>query len=551
MSAKNHVTVNYNEERNGVELIFDEKPKQEILELLRKDHIFRWHQAKKLWYAKNTDRANEDAQTIMNKLNDPFLADSNRGFQGHNTKRKAATNIDKPNTFASYYTNIKESIPIARDGTDSGLNDSRGAYIEDLNIYYHVYNRAYDSQIQIVDLKNAQKRGKNCTKYTLSLSDSEEKDLICELYNLGIDNITKLWNAIKENDIKLDNISIATYEKRGVDVFSPFVEVKPLKSVPDKWTRSNFVQGLLSGQIYKGEVSYRYTDDYAYDAAFNFSTGSPLNLARTAQDVIENWYSTASISGATLDGDKTKATLHYSTHSNASDTLYFDLNFDHKKGQEYRIAEAKAIKRFNQSLKNSVIHPKPDCVDAGKVYEIQLIDKNHNNGIYDTKSETIQGYLLKEYLSEQNYYLEDLVGYSEMDIIPEVYYSVGLGYNDALKNDSRIIQADPHTYLVSGKALLEFSQEKVYLDKIREDYNVGNCYEKVKAHIQSFKSGNSYFMFTNEKVDYDTSLKRLETEEMRTKEGVTHDLDSLLLHAESRKNTTHTQGTVIEVPQRM
>lgn len=44
-----------NKEFNGIEIYFNEKPQQNIITAL-KDHYFRWHNLKKCWYAKNTEK---------------------------------------------------------------------------------------------------------------------------------------------------------------------------------------------------------------------------------------------------------------------------------------------------------------------------------------------------------------------------------------------------------------------------------------------------------------------------------------------------------------
>ena len=46
-------TLSINKEFNGIELVFEAKPAQEILTAI-KAAGFRWHNLKKLWYAKNT-----------------------------------------------------------------------------------------------------------------------------------------------------------------------------------------------------------------------------------------------------------------------------------------------------------------------------------------------------------------------------------------------------------------------------------------------------------------------------------------------------------------
>lgn len=56
-------TYNINEELNGIEIIFDERPNAGTLETL-KSAGFRWHKVKKLWYAKQTPERVELAKMI-------------------------------------------------------------------------------------------------------------------------------------------------------------------------------------------------------------------------------------------------------------------------------------------------------------------------------------------------------------------------------------------------------------------------------------------------------------------------------------------------------
>jgi len=58
-------TLTFNEPLNGIEISFDRKPISATLEAL-KGAGFRWHRAKKLWYAKNTAERLELAQAITN-----------------------------------------------------------------------------------------------------------------------------------------------------------------------------------------------------------------------------------------------------------------------------------------------------------------------------------------------------------------------------------------------------------------------------------------------------------------------------------------------------
>lgn len=55
----------YNNELNGLELYFDNKPQPQILEKL-KSLFFKWHTAKKCWYAKITDERKALAEKLSN-----------------------------------------------------------------------------------------------------------------------------------------------------------------------------------------------------------------------------------------------------------------------------------------------------------------------------------------------------------------------------------------------------------------------------------------------------------------------------------------------------
>ena len=52
-----------NEERKGIEITFKEKPEKSVRDMLKKVG-FRWHNAKKLWYAKESDAVLKVAEAI-------------------------------------------------------------------------------------------------------------------------------------------------------------------------------------------------------------------------------------------------------------------------------------------------------------------------------------------------------------------------------------------------------------------------------------------------------------------------------------------------------
>lgn len=563
MSANPAVTLKFNKDLNGIELSFENKPEDSVLAEL-KTHKFRWHKMKKVWYAKDTEITRAFADSLLDSLGGKILSDSDDAHltahpdkeqkkeENLSAKSPSVNHKSVPNTFAEYYENVSHNIRIADNGHDLGFGEMRNVYLKEENMFYWMVNNYHDIALYITDLENAQKTGKTCTKYFISTNSNEDLALLNLLHRSGLTTVSDLCRALKEKEKLPDEIKIIESELRGVDVFSPFIEVKPLKEIPEKWTRKNFVQALMSGQIYKGEVSYHYTDDYGYDAALNFRKGMGINLAGLCMDAVEGWGSTVSVTGSILDdGDKNKAILHYSEHSNSSDTLYFDLSFDHKKGHEYRENETQAIKRFNESMINSCIKPSPDLIDPGKIYEIQTVDMNSNNGVYDARCETMQGYFLKEHLTEKDSFLYDyLLSFQEMELVPEKFYTVSEGHQDWFITDPRIIQADPHSYVVSGKALMELSAEGKYVSDIREDYNIGSSREKLLEHINSFESGRHMYMFTNKKVDYSRSKEQLEYEYERAKGGKHKGIDALIQDAKERRKTQVSKDNVVQSPER-
>lgn len=65
------VKITYNEEKNGIEVKFNNKPNQEVINNL-KANGFRWHRVKKVWYAKQTDERVHYINTTfeINQIND-------------------------------------------------------------------------------------------------------------------------------------------------------------------------------------------------------------------------------------------------------------------------------------------------------------------------------------------------------------------------------------------------------------------------------------------------------------------------------------------------
>ena len=66
LKGDNMTTLAINKELNGIEVIFESKPAQAVIDSL-KNNGFRWHRVKKLWYAKNTAERLALAESIVDR----------------------------------------------------------------------------------------------------------------------------------------------------------------------------------------------------------------------------------------------------------------------------------------------------------------------------------------------------------------------------------------------------------------------------------------------------------------------------------------------------
>lgn len=230
-----------NNDKNGVELYFESKPATNIISDL-KELGFRWHTAKKCWFAKQNQRT-------MNKANE--LAENN----------ETATIVSEEKVTEDYC--LPCNLNIYDNGNIDILNNHNSLYFKAEKMYAHIYANS----IVVIDLTNAMKTGKTCTYY--SLRDNFNDGLVVTLYNKGIKTFSDLFAAIKNGEL---TEYISTAEQKSSSTFSPFVKVNPIKT-PTKWNRTHIWKAILSGQIWNGETSYHYTDDYAYDYAYNYHQG--------------------------------------------------------------------------------------------------------------------------------------------------------------------------------------------------------------------------------------------------------------------------------------
>ncbi len=582
-----YCTINLNEEKNGIELIFDKKPSYAVISEM-KEKGFRWHNAKKLWYAKQSDerlafanklnadhpdkntpenaepsmplmtRSDLEAGDIIKKANGvPMfiteVTDNAVYYEALNGWKHAfkeetfpAVKVTDPNEIskllkkkeertkaseeeldelksilspqkhllnriADHYKKIG-SVPIHKLSDVSLLNREGNGYFEDLNVYV----KCYQDSIQITDLENAQKKGKECIRYSIypdRYSENTPDNVFIYLHNeLNIKTVKELVEALFNNR-PLDDLTVDTTDLKGVQVFSPFVEQKPIKT-PKKWTKTHFQNALMSGQIFLGTLDSRYTDDYAYDYAYNYGQGRSIDLIATAADVVDDsfWSHGTSIRASEPDKDGV-ITLDYGDYS-TSKTFLFKESCTLAEAIE-RQADFLAEKdRKNQEMLNKVIVISPDMINKNSFYSITFLEQDCNTNLYSEKTELWQG---SKILSELDWDLKKFTKLEFFELIPDRLYEVGNFYNrlpESIK-DERIIDMGNWKKLVSGKALSELTAEGFVFHNLREGSI--NTFKQAQDECTRFMSGQSMWILGGdaERTNYKDSFTKLVAEELR------------------------------------
>lgn len=219
------------------------------------------------------------------------------------------------------------------------------------------YIHKYNGSMYIVDLTNAMKRGKFIKKYTIYKRLGSDSNFYVSLANycqsikkdLTLNDFIKLIVEpmmkdqeeliIKQNGEKGemmgdDSVTIGFQMEddwvKGINMPDPYKipSIKPLTKFPNKWKIADLIKVIANGQyIYLGR-DYKYTDDYAYDAAYGGKIDY-LNPIKMVMEMIEHpefyksmWVTTP-IKGT--EGDDKKVTISFGM-TNTSYTITVALD---------------------------------------------------------------------------------------------------------------------------------------------------------------------------------------------------------------------------------
>lgn len=170
------------------------------------------------------------------------------------------------------------------------LNPYDDLYFEGLDVSAH----PYCNSLVIVDLSDAMKPGKSCTRWLFSVSPwTMDADRLCmteyvEMAAPECDTLAELvaWLRAGKPLQEVDGLTVKTGAQASNRTFSPFAPVKPVK-LGERLNASTIAKAIRAGQIVAGRTEGRYTDDYAADAAYDFYRGE-IDLQAFAQDIYEH-----------------------------------------------------------------------------------------------------------------------------------------------------------------------------------------------------------------------------------------------------------------------
>ena len=170
------------------------------------------------------------------------------------------------------------------------LNQYDDLYFEGLNVSAHPYR----SSLVIIDMENAMKPGKSCTRWLFSVSQWKmDTDRLClteyvEMAAPECDTLAELvaWLRAGKPLHEVDGLTFEAGAQASNRTFSPFAPAKPVK-LGERLNASTIAKAICAGQIIAGRTEGRYTDDYAADAAYNFYRGD-IDLQAFAQDIYEH-----------------------------------------------------------------------------------------------------------------------------------------------------------------------------------------------------------------------------------------------------------------------
>ncbi len=211
---------------------------------------------------------------------------------------------------------------ITRENFEEWANTYSAIYLEDVNIKFDQYRDSF----HLTDITNAMKIGKTCVQFAINKADWNSNESLSNIIETDVKDLFNYCASLDYPDYNgtrtnINGIEVLIYrsELRSIRVFSPLnlSELKPLKSVPKKWTMSHVYKVLANNQFIGLKCTGHYTDDYAFDNSNNFGKGEASGM-KVLKDILQN------PSGWWTNGNEN--TLSFSCHSFLNYELTVKLN---------------------------------------------------------------------------------------------------------------------------------------------------------------------------------------------------------------------------------
>lgn len=467
-----------NQECHGLELYFPEKPDEEILTQL-KTARWRYHRAKKCWYAKQNDTNQEIAEQIA----------------GGSIKADVAASAAEP--FFPAYDRVND-IPICKS-SDLSCWETHYGYFQDIQAYMEVRVQ----QICIVDLRNALIPGRECERLVLQPHDPYSSGC---LYS-GLNTFREVYEKFFVRR-ELPDCHVYASALKSINVFTPFKEIKPIK-VPAKWTLPHVWKAILSGQIYEGKCDGRYTDDYAYDAAVGFRSGVRLYLPSFAKALIESpsgWR----VYADHTDGDQVQLSVDCYTFN--LNTLQFDAKCDWPENKRRVQERADRLAAHNAEMESRRLSTDQVKVltESGLLFDAKIMITNENTGYHEEESKTL--------LRRQFFYDDETLRYDVLSIAGHFIQDNDLleieGCTE-LQNDPRVICTADHL-VVSGKTFTEMLHEEKTEQMIGSVTIRRQTWEQLRESLDDWRCGRTQNLFNPiPRSRFTEAIARLDAERER------------------------------------
>jgi hypothetical protein len=194
--------------------------------------------------------------------------------------------------------------------------------------------------ITIVDLTNALQRGKSVEEYYIETNtlgaNNDISNKIIRPNNM--EKWSDLVKYIKDNKgrtyLEDEDITVTCQVQsiKGQDVLSPFSlhKLKRLTKEPTKWKKLDLLKAIANGQFHLISSNYQYTDDYAFDAAYDFQKADGIDPIVALEDIFRSSYDSNSAGRIYANVKDGVTSVNYGSHSNESYTLIFNLKGKHK-----------------------------------------------------------------------------------------------------------------------------------------------------------------------------------------------------------------------------